>query len=84
MVRNKLCIFWWSCWIVGFALVAGSWVNLVTVQIGWIGWGIGMLGVIGSRIPALNQGSSADKHPEQSDGPDQTTEDPSNTSERDH
>lgn len=34
----------WLFYIVGTALVFGSWINAVSAQTGWIGWIIGMIG----------------------------------------
>lgn len=41
----------WALWIVGTALVILSWMNVVSVQIGWGGFAIGTVGFILSRIP---------------------------------
>lgn len=34
----------WALYIIGFGVVAASWINLVNPAIGWVGWVIGMVG----------------------------------------
>ena len=34
----------WTLYIIGFLIVAASWINLVTPAVGWTGWIIGMIG----------------------------------------
>ena len=41
----------WALWFVGTAMVILSWVNVVSIQIGWAGFAIGTVGFILSRIP---------------------------------
>jgi hypothetical protein len=36
----------WSFWAVGTALIVLSWFEVVTPQVGWIGFGIGMVGSV--------------------------------------
>lgn len=36
-------------WIVGTAIVLASWVDVVTPQVGWIGFAIGMVGYVLSK-----------------------------------
>ena len=83
MVSNKMLIVWWAFWIVGSALVLGSWIDFVTVEVGWIGWGVAMVGVVGSRIPALNRNPASEEQPEQSDWPEQPPGEVGDTTDRD-
>jgi hypothetical protein len=54
--------FSWILWAIGCALVAGSWVDLVSPQVGWIGFGIALCGTIlsaaANRLPTT--GSAAE------------------------
>ncbi len=34
----------WGLYVVGTALVIGSWINVVSGEIGWMGWVAGMIG----------------------------------------
>lgn len=36
----------WALWIVGTAIVLASWVEFVTPDIGWVGFGVAVLGVL--------------------------------------
>lgn len=46
-----------------------SWFNVVTATVGWVGFALGMVGYLGSRLPFLNR-ADADQ------GPPQETSDP--------
>ncbi|MEZ0327122.1 MAG: SHOCT domain-containing protein [Fimbriimonas sp.] len=48
-------------YFVGIALVLGSWVNVVTSQIGWLGWVIAMLGWGAQFLPSQRRQSVADE-----------------------
>ena len=41
---QRLYVFCWVLWLCGTALIALSWVRLVTPEIGWIGFGIALVG----------------------------------------
>jgi len=43
--------FAWLLWIAGTVLIALSWVNAVSAQVGWIGFLVAMVGVVVSYIP---------------------------------
>jgi hypothetical protein len=36
--------FCWALWIVGTILIAASWADLVTPTLGWVGFGIALVG----------------------------------------
>ena len=42
--------FSWVLWIGGSALVAASWADLVTPQVGWIGFGVAGAGTLLSMV----------------------------------
>lgn len=46
---------------VGFCLVVGSWINLVSPAVGWIGWVIAMLGWGAQFLPGMRKLSVADE-----------------------
>lgn len=50
----------WLLWLVGTLLIAGSWFQLVSAKIGWIGFAVAMLGSVLSwcrpRPPAAPPG----------------------------
>ncbi len=48
-------------YIVGIALVLGSWLNVVSAQVGWIGWVIAMLGWGAQFLPGQRRPSVADE-----------------------
>jgi hypothetical protein len=51
----------WAFYVVGLAIVAASWVNIVDAGIGWIGWVIGMIGWGLGFLPAAKRESLADE-----------------------
>jgi len=51
----------WSFWAVGTVLIVLSWFKVVAAQVGWIGFGIGMVGSVmgwGLTPPKSTQSSS--------------------------
>jgi hypothetical protein len=55
MSRNQIA--WWL-WAVGTVLIALSWFNVVSVTIGWIGFGLGLVGSVlgwGLRPPGRDR-----------------------------
>jgi hypothetical protein len=40
----------WALWIGGTILIAASWIDVVTPQIGWVGFGIAVVGTMLSRV----------------------------------
>lgn len=48
------CQFYWPAWWIGTALIAGSWFNIVSPIIGWIGFGLAGAAALGSyALPSL-------------------------------
>lgn len=47
-----LSLLAWPLWIVGTILVLLSWVDVVSIPIGWAGFAIGTIGFLLGRIPA--------------------------------
>ena len=47
----------WILYVVGIAMVAGSWVRLISPGVGWVGWVIGMCGWGMSFLPAYRRES---------------------------
>lgn len=44
---NYIC---WTLWIVGTLVIGASWMNVVTPTVGWIGFGIALVGSVISRF----------------------------------
>jgi hypothetical protein len=40
---NKVC---WAMWIGGMFLIVGSWAGVVTPTLGWVGFGVALLGTL--------------------------------------
>jgi len=38
--------FCWAMWIVGTILIVASWVNIVNPTVGWVGFGVALLGTL--------------------------------------
>ena len=60
MKRNDIA---WYLWFVGTILVVLSWVGTVSTKVGWLGFGIGLVGTImswGLRPPHSNPRSDND------------------------
>jgi hypothetical protein len=51
----------WMLYIVGFALVAGSWFNIVSSQVGWIGFGIGIVSWAMAYLPGYRKASVSEE-----------------------
>jgi hypothetical protein len=51
----------WTFYLVGTALVLGSWLNLVSPQLGWLGWVIAMIGWGTQFLPGVRKKSVADE-----------------------
>jgi hypothetical protein len=69
MSRNQIA--WWL-WAVGTILIALSWFRVVPTSVGWLGFGIGMVGSILSwgmrpprQSPAKPAGETTDESTEQ-------------------
>ncbi len=43
---NSVCQFAWYLWIGGSALIVGSWFDVVSVKVGWIGFGVALAGTL--------------------------------------
>jgi hypothetical protein len=43
MATNQI---WWALWIVGTAIIVASWANVVTPTVGWVGFGIALVGTV--------------------------------------
>jgi hypothetical protein len=53
-MRDRLTIAW-VLWIAGTVLIAASWTGTVPVKVGWVGFGVALLGTFA--------GSYGPKHP---------------------
>jgi hypothetical protein len=42
--------FCWAMWIGGTILIVASWVNVVSITVGWVGFGIALAGTLISRV----------------------------------
>lgn len=51
----------WACYVVGIAIILGSYVNVVSTGVGWIGWVIAMAGWAMQYLPAAKRESVATK-----------------------
>ena len=51
----------WVLYIVGFVIVAASWVNLVSGQVGWVGFAIGMVGWVMQYLPGYRQATISEE-----------------------
>jgi len=47
---NRVYRFSMVLWAVGTALIVGSWVDVVTPHVGWIGFGVALSGTILSMV----------------------------------
>lgn len=47
---NRVYKFSMALWIAGTALIVGSWADVVTPQVGWIGFGIAGAGTLLSMV----------------------------------
>ena len=47
---NAAYRFSMALWIGGTALIVGSWINIVTPQVGWVGFGIAGAGTLLSMV----------------------------------
>jgi hypothetical protein len=57
----------WALWIPGTVLVIGSWVDVVPVTIGWIGFGVAIVGtLISTAGPTRPPAPRDDRPPEES------------------
>jgi hypothetical protein len=41
----------WAFWLIGTALIAGSWIDVVSPAVGWIGFAIALVGTAVSYVP---------------------------------
>ena len=57
----------WSCYLVGAALVFGSYLDIVPHGLAWIGWAVSMMGWLvisfGHRLHAKSGGKESDADP---------------------
>lgn len=51
----------WTLYIFGFILIAGSWVRIVSPQVGWSGWLVGMAGWGMFQVGKLRRRTSAER-----------------------
>jgi hypothetical protein len=53
----KLRVVSWILYVVGIAMVGGSWVGLISPGVGWVGWVMGMCGWGMSFLPVYKRES---------------------------
>lgn len=51
----------WALYLIGFALVVGSWLRLVSPGLGWAGWIVGMVGWGIFQIPKMRKPTPEDR-----------------------
>jgi hypothetical protein len=53
----------WLLWIVGTALIIGSWIRVVSIPVGWAGFGIAVAGTVLSSVGQQRAGTSVARPP---------------------
>jgi hypothetical protein len=62
-MNNRLSIAW-ILWIAGLVLIIGSWTGTVPVEVGWVGFGIALVGtLLGNVIPNRSPAAKPDNRP---------------------
>jgi hypothetical protein len=63
--------FCWGMWIGGTILIVASWVDIVSPTVGWVGFGVALLGTLLSFVAQQRRQQIQPRAPEINDG-DQT------------